>query len=273
MLKNRVVTAAVLIPLLVVALYTLSAWQLAGLFGFVILIGAWEWATLSGLVSRRHRVLYLVVVAICGVALRLFPGLLLPTMFVSLAWWLWVLYEITYYAGHSAHRSRSVPYKLVSGIFVVVPVWLALIYLYSADSQPPRVLLFLFVLVWVADTGAYVVGRAFGRTKLSPRISPGKSVEGLIGGLAGTGLLALLAGSLVWGYRGYELLAWILLCEVVAMFSVLGDLFESMAKRDVGVKDSGKLLPGHGGILDRTDSMTAAAPIFVLGWWLLEQMQ
>jgi phosphatidate cytidylyltransferase len=123
------------------------------------------------------------------------------------------------------------------------------------------------ILIWVADSGAYFVGRQWGKNKLAPRVSPGKTIEGLLGALA---------GGLIWGYAG---MVWfepksgwlfVALCFVTVLFSVLGDLVESLFKRNAGVKDSGQLLPGHGGVLDRLDSLTSAAPVFVLGLMLLE---
>jgi phosphatidate cytidylyltransferase len=146
--------------------------------------------------------------------------------------------------------------------------WIALVRLHAVPSGGPVLVLALLILVWLADSAAYFTGRAFGRHRLAPVVSPGKTVEGLAGAMAGAAAFgAALAGLGVVDSAG--LMVTIALCVVVAVLSVAGDLFESFAKRSAGQKDSGHLLPGHGGVLDRIDSLIAAAPVFVLGLLLL----
>ena len=146
----------------------------------------------------------------------------------------------------------------------MVSTWLALVVLHSRPDQGPHWVLFLLVLVWVADSGAFFAGRQFGRTKLAPKVSPGKTWEGVFGALIACALFAF-------GYarflelQGLALTGFILISLVTVLFSVAGDLLESLLKRQHGVKDSGTLIPGHGGILDRIDSLFAAAPIFLFG--------
>lgn len=123
----------------------------------------------------------------------------------------------------------------------------------------------LISLIWIADIGAYFVGRKWGKRKLAPTISPGKTVEGLLGGLTGVIVYASMIGHWVLGYSGWTWLLWVVLVLMTALFSVSGDLFESRLKRRVNVKDSGTILPGHGGVLDRIDSISAAAPVFFVG--------
>jgi phosphatidate cytidylyltransferase len=268
MLSHRVITAAILIPLLVTALFVLASWQLALVLGALIAVAAWEWGVLSGLRSAGPRLAYAGgLVAAGGVPVITSIGVV-PAMLAALAWWLWSVYELTRFAGSADTRARSLLHNLVAGVVVLVPAWFALVQLHADDPRSPAGLLYLLVLVWTADTAAYFTGRSIGRTPLSPRISPNKTVEGLAGGLAGCVGVALAAGWWIWGFRGDDLLAWVLLAAVVGLFSVLGDLYESLMKRAAGVKDSGHWLPGHGGILDRCDSLTAAAPVFLLGWWL-----
>jgi len=149
---------------------------------------------------------------------------------------------------------------------VLVPAWASLVVIHGVDPQGPRLLLFLMVLIWVADSFAYFAGRRWGRTKLAPVISPGKTREGVYGALAGA---VLCGGGLVWLMPQGNPLLLILFCLLIVLVSVVGDLFESLMKRQAGVKDSGSLLPGHGGMLDRIDSLTAAAPLFLLGLLLL----
>jgi phosphatidate cytidylyltransferase len=155
------------------------------------------------------------------------------------------------------------------GFVVLVPPLVAIYTLHAVDPQRPWLLLFGMVLVWVADSAAYFAGHFFGRTKLAPAISPGKTVEGVIGGLVAVALLAWLGNTFVWRYVGEQFFWWLALAGVAAIFSVAGDLLESKFKRAAGVKDSGNLLPGHGGVLDRIDATTAALPVFALGWLLL----
>jgi phosphatidate cytidylyltransferase len=130
-------------------------------------------------------------------------------------------------------------------------------------------LLFILVMVGVADTAAYAAGHAFGRTKLAPTVSPGKTVEGVLGGAVGVVLLSYFCGTMLWHFAGRQLAEWVGMTVLAGLVSVIGDLSESKLKRVAGVKDSGTLLPGHGGILDRIDAVTAAAPVFTWGWLLL----
>jgi len=157
--------------------------------------------------------------------------------------------------------------KMVIGFLVLIPAWVAMVGM-KAHPQGNLLIFMLFLLVWGADIGAYFTGKRFGRKKLIPQVSPGKTREGVLGGLAVCVLVAIgfaISSELSMGAT----LALLLLALVTGMVSVLGDLFESMFKRERGIKDSGRILPGHGGILDRIDSLTAAAPIFLLGqYWM-----
>ena len=150
------------------------------------------------------------------------------------------------------------PVAWICGALVIVPAWLALDILYL---QRPELLLFALLIVWVADMGAYFVGKGFGRVKLAPQISPGKTWEGVFGGVSAVMVLAVM------GSQAFEIEIAVIVpfCLAVAMISIVGDLTVSMFKRHSGVKDSGNLFPGHGGVLDRIDSVTAAAPLFALG--------
>ena len=262
MLKLRVLTALILVPLMVAALYFLPSSGVGLLLGVFVAAAAWEWAGMSGVTSALGRLAY--VGALTLLILMLVRAPIVPIVALSAIWWILALIElIVYRDGHSglAHRSS----KLISGIMILAPAWLASYHLHARDPRSPAALLFLFVLVWVADSAAYFAGKRWGRTKLAPHVSPGKSVEGVLGGVAAVLLLALIAGVWIWQFEGLALLGWLGLALATALFSVLGDLVESKAKRVAGVKDSGALLPGHGGVFDRIDAFTAAAPIFALG--------
>jgi phosphatidate cytidylyltransferase len=158
---------------------------------------------------------------------------------------------------------------LIAGVLTLVPAWAALGWLHLGDPGAPRLLLFVLLLTVAADTAAYFAGHAFGRTRLAPAISPGKTVEGVAGGVAGVVLLAYFYGTMVVDLHGSALALWLALAAASGLVSVLGDLNESKLKRIAGAKDSGTLLPGHGGVLDRIDALTAAAPTFAWGWLIL----
>lgn len=269
MLKQRIVTAIALIAPLLAALYLLPPIGIVVLFGVFIAAAAWEWGGLSGL-KRFARVGYVALVVVIG-AVAITAGLsdrnvVQIVLAIACAWWLWAMVELNRV---SSGLFFSTAGKLVVGILTMVPAWLALSVLHATDPRRPLLLLFVILAVAVADTAAYAAGHAFGRTKLAPSISPGKTVEGVVGGAVGVMLLAYICGTMVWNFEGRRLGAWVVLVTVAGLVSVIGDLSESKLKRVIGVKDSGKLLPGHGGVLDRIDALTAAAPVFAWGWLVL----
>jgi phosphatidate cytidylyltransferase len=262
-LRQRVLTAFLLGPLVLAAVLWIPTPGFAAALGLVTFGAAWEWGQLGGLQRRDHRVGYLALLGLLLLLLWLLPGSRTWVIGAGVLWWL-------IQAVHIA-RVREVPLEsgiqprdLGAGLLVLGAPWAALVELHGADAQGPALVLFLMVLVWTADSLAYFVGRRFGHTKLAPRVSPGKTREGVYGALAGAVLWGLIYG---WarslGLSGTLVAA--LLCGVTVAVSVVGDLYESLLKRRRGVKDSSHLLPGHGGMLDRVDSLTAAAPVFVLG--------
>jgi phosphatidate cytidylyltransferase len=269
MLKQRVLTALILIPVLVAVLFYFPPGWIVVLFGLFIAAAAWEWTTLSGIRWVFSRAAYVLCLLILGAA-AIYSVLQQPSpiaSFLSAAglWWLWALAELISRKDVNKGMFATTAGKVVGGFLVLIPPWVASVYLLEMDSERPRLLLFLLVLVWVADTAAYFAGSFFGRTKLAPRVSPGKTVEGVMGGVVAVVLLAWLCGTMIWKFEPELLVQWIGLAIVTALFSVVGDLTESRLKRIAGVKDSGSLFPGHGGVLDRIDALTAAVPIFLLG--------
>lgn len=268
-LLQRVITALVLAPLAVAAILLLPTPTFALALAVVILLGAWEWSALAGIESVAGRIAYMALVALLLVALWLIPSadwsaalLLLPGI-----WWWGVLVFLS--RVRRIERSTSVDAGLIPvGLLVLPGPWLAMVRLHETADHGPLLVLFLMVLIWVADSMAFFVGRAWGSKKLAPVLSPGKTREGVYGALAGAALCGVLLVRWL-DATTLQALSLVLLCAVTAVISVVGDLFESWLKRRRGVKDSGRLLPGHGGILDRIDSLTAAAPIFALGMlWL-----
>jgi len=263
----RLRTAAVLVAAVVTGVLILPTGALALVAGIVVLAGAWEWAVLAGWHRVRARLVY--VTATAGVLLLAGYGLRPPRALhlmlgAALAWWLVALaWVIAAQRGRAVPRPQGVRLGLV-GWLVLVPAWAALVGLHGPAPGGPFWVLSLLVIIWSADTVAYFAGRRWGRRRLADRVSPGKTWAGVGGALAAPLLLAALAVPAL-GLPGPQSVALAGLCALTAGFSIVGDLFESLVKRNAGVKDSGRMLPGHGGILDRIDSLTAAAPLFVFG--------
>jgi phosphatidate cytidylyltransferase len=271
MLMQRVLTAVALIPPVVAAVWFLPTVAIAAVLAVFFLIGAWEWSLLMRLSQQWLRLVYVTVVAISLAAmygLRDIPDLKFVTLSLAAIWWLLALvWIIRYPAGLGEADSRQA-LKAAIGLLLLAPAFLALVLLHARE-QGPQWILFLLILIWAADTGAYFSGRGFGKNKLAVRVSPGKTWEGAAGGLALSGLVAALAGHWLFGLEQVALMLFVLVCAGVVVFSIVGDLTESMFKRHAGVKDSGTLFPGHGGVLDRLDSLFAAAPLFLAGLILL----
>jgi phosphatidate cytidylyltransferase len=228
----------------------------------VVLFAALEWARLLGFSNGIQKTLWLLVFGVLLLLCWIFWSLfLLPIIVAGVVWWLFVILRLS----TCPAEPEPVWARMLAAFVTLVPAWAALVYLHQTDL---RLLVAVFLVVWLADTGAYFCGRSFGKRKLAPLISPGKTIEGLLGGIVSVVVLA--AATAGWTGAGSTcILAWIGICIAAALVSVAGDLWESKMKRIAGVKDSGTLLPGHGGVLDRIDSITAAAPVFVSGLYLI----
>ncbi|MFG6159063.1 phosphatidate cytidylyltransferase [Halomonas sp. 1390] len=260
MLRQRIITAAWLAPLALFGLFGLEGGGFGLFTAAIVLLGAWEWANLAGIAAPARRLWPVaglaVLIALCwssGAAGATWP------LWLGALGWLVNLYWVTGYPDRLA-QWQSTGMRLAMGLWVLLPTWVGFNVLRESGAVW---LLFVLLLVWGADIGAYFVGKAFGRRKLAPAVSPGKTREGVAGGLAVTAVLAIVFA--VWQGLGLASgLALLAATLVVALASVLGDLLESMLKRHRGIKDSSRLLPGHGGVLDRIDSLTAAVPLFAL---------
>jgi phosphatidate cytidylyltransferase len=262
MLKIRILTASLLGMALLFSLFTLPAPWTVVVFAAVFTLAAWEWAAFGALQSRAARLAYTAAIAALLALSWLWSGSgphLLLLLGLSCAWWAIAFLWLTLAPGR--HQSAL---ALICGIPVLVPAFIALARVQVAAhgfARGPEMVLWMLLLVFAADIGAFFAGRNLGRHQLAPRVSPAKTWEGAIGGLSAVALVALIGA---WHF-GLPVAAGVAFGCAVGVFSVLGDLTESMFKRSAGLKDSGSLLPGHGGILDRIDSVTAAAPLYALG--------
>lgn len=258
MLKQRVITAVVALVALGLVLFVLPPLAAKSVIALVILAGAWEWSAFLQSQSRSIRVVYVALIAVLMAAVNLvWEDGTQTILIIALGWWLIALVWTFLFP-------TPIPLALrwICGILVLIPLYASLVMLYEIG---PLLLLFALLIVWSADIGAYFIGKRFGKVKLAPKISPGKTWEGVMGGLAMVALLTVTRSFWV----DSNLAVLVPFCMAVACISIVGDLTVSMFKRTSGLKDSGSLFPGHGGVLDRIDSVAAAAPLFALGLpWL-----
>ncbi|MCU0977010.1 MAG: phosphatidate cytidylyltransferase [Steroidobacteraceae bacterium] len=264
MLWQRIVTALLLAAVLAVVLLVLPPGLAVAAFAVLVLAGAWEWAAFAGLGTAPARLAYVALVGVVAAGLWILGssgiGALTGILWVVLAWWVVAFLWLALAPG----RGNRVLAGL-GGVLALAPLWLGLARLYGSGELGYELVIFVLLLVAAADVGAYFAGRRFGRRKLAPRVSPNKTWEGFLGGLVAAGAVAVAGNA----WFGLPPAAFLPLCVAAILASVVGDLTESLFKRQAGLKDSGRLLPGHGGVLDRIDSLCAAVPVFTLGMaWL-----
>lgn len=258
MLRTRIITALILAPLAVAGIFLLPSNAFAVVFWCAAALGAWEWAGLMGL---RHPAARGAWVALYGAsALWLYAR---PDLYGVVLYGGWVVWGTALIAVLSYPRGAWMfrnPVSLgLQGFVIMLGAWLSLVVIQQREDGPLW-LLWLFLLVWGADIGAYFAGRAFGRHKLAPQVSPGKTWEGVLGGISLAGIAC--GGILLAWQPGPE--AMLLGMFALIFVSVVGDLLVSVAKRATGVKDTGTLLPGHGGVMDRIDSIVAVLPFLAV---------
>ncbi|HEX7368916.1 MAG TPA: phosphatidate cytidylyltransferase [Rhodanobacteraceae bacterium] len=275
MLKQRVITAIVLAPLILALIFFTKASVFATLLGLVFLLGMWEWTRMAGVRGYPLRAACMLGYAIAFALLWHVcktPWWWLPVL-AGFVWWLLAFAWLTRYRFAATPTRGHAAIKVLAGLLVVAPAWCALVVMHGDMAAPytghgPWWVLFFALIVVAADIGAYTAGRRWGHVKLAPTISPGKTREGVYGALVCSAIVGLVGGWLL--HVAATLLPLIVvLALLTVLFSIVGDLFESLIKRHAGVKDSGALFPGHGGVFDRMDSIVAALPVFVLGKFLL----
>jgi phosphatidate cytidylyltransferase len=288
LLKQRIITALILAPAAILAIFYLPLSYFAALIMAVVGIGAWEWGPLMGFTCKIKRIGFVAAtVILIGVIWAFLPPsdlwlnskelhtYAVSILWIAVAWWLLSAFLMISYPNSSGFWSKYSAIRGMFGWLTLIPTWVAFMVIRANDYQTDsyhgaQLLMFLFLMVWSADIGAYFVGKAICKNKLMPNVSPGKTFEGFLGGVVfACVLVAIAAYSLNW--TNEQVITALLVTSLITTVSVLGDLSESMFKRQSGVKDSGSILPGHGGILDRIDSLTATAPVFALcymsfGW-------
>ena len=279
MLKQRVITALILAPLMIGGIFFLPLESFAYFIGVIAAIGAWEWANIAGYTKPVGRFAYAAAVFISlfitARILDQYEELKIYFLAMGALWWLLAFFLVRQYPnGTSIWNAR--PIRALLGLCVLIPMWVGFMTL-KVQEYSSLLIVYVMLIVWGADTGAYFAGKTWGKAKLAPNVSPGKSWAGFWGGVVTTLIIALVYGVCInhWirPLDNMDVLILASITVITTVISVLGDLVESMMKRHRGIKDSSQLLPGHGGVLDRIDSMAAAVPIFaffmlLFGWKL-----
>jgi phosphatidate cytidylyltransferase len=273
-LKQRIITGLILAPLVLCGVFLLEPVYFSWFFAFILAIAGWEWANLSSLTTQVMRVTYAMLVA--TLLFTVLPSISVSwVLTISVMWWIIATLLVMTYPASSKYWKQ--PWiTAILGLVVLLPMWKALVFIREAQFVPIEsfnpllLILYILLLVWAADVGAYFTGKAWGKSKLAPNVSPGKSWAGAWGGVTAAIILGVIASywmdlSLVMSIQ------FLVITALTAVVSIIGDLTESMFKRTRGIKDSSALLPGHGGVLDRIDSLLAAIPVFVfllmsIGW-------
>lgn len=255
-MKQRIITGIVLGLLVVLAIFCLNNTVFNISVAMILLLAAWEYSAMTNAKHTLSRLLYLVITAML---LTISQYFIFTILMLSAVFWLFGC-ALIYYCSRPGFKSISAHWRYVMGFFVIVPFWMAVSILHNSQ---PLLLLVVLLTVTCADSGAYFIGRKYGKHQLAAQISPKKTIEGLFGGILIGGSAGIVSSLFVDANIMQHILL-VALIFVIIMIALLGDLIESIIKRTCGIKDSGALLPGHGGILDRLDSILASAPCFAL---------
>ena len=283
MLKQRIITAIILALIFITATVFLSSFSYSLFVTIIVLAASWEWCGFIGLAKQVAKVSYLATLGSMIIALYFFLGIVPESLVINsyragiilglgILFWVLTFFMLKDYPSNSDRWNNKSKIALM-GLMALIPTWVGIVQIKYLNPQG-FLLLGMVVMVAAADIGAYFVGKRIGKNRLAPSLSPNKTWEGVLGGFAACLLVGIL---LIWLLHSYlitlsnvQILILVLLSLVVTLFDVIGDLLESMLKRNRDLKDSGKILPGHGGILDRVDGLLAVTPIFVLTFLIIE---
>jgi phosphatidate cytidylyltransferase len=270
MLLQRTLTALLLAPLVILLILLAPTGVFAAIVAIAFLAAMWEWTRLSGLNSMPAQVALLAITAALFALCWLVRGQVWWPVLIGagVSWWIVSGQWLRHFAFAAAPTRENRLIKLGAGFLVIVPAWVAVVTIHGSSDRGHWWTLLALLIVWAADIGAYFSGRQFGRRKLAPTISPGKTWAGVYGAFVAGAIVAGVGGSLL-GVSGGKLIGLLLIAVLTVVASIVGDLLESLMKRHAAVKDSGSLFPGHGGLLDRLDSVFAALPVFAAGMLLL----
>ena len=278
MLLKRIITASVLASLIALAVFKLPMEYFSLVIGLITLLAAWEWSNLAGVISPLKRAIFLLalILPMLGIQfwtqileliaqtvdwpdVRDYSGILEWLVIPPVLFWILVMILIRNTPTGVLNLQLKTRYKVLIGWFILLSAWMFLSRLRAFYGT--EMTMYFLILIWTADISAYFAGKKWGTTKLAPEISPGKTVAGMYGALI-SGLVCAIVLSLIYGFNLMIASDFVLLSVLTVLISIYGDLFVSVVKRQRGVKDSGSLLPGHGGVLDRIDSLIAAIPFF-----------
>lgn len=263
-LSSRISTGLILAAVIVTLVVFIDPFTFSIVVGLFAALGGWEWCRLRNVKFEIfHDSLFIALIAV-GIPLLSRATAVIPWILaLSIVWWLWCLIHVSVSANSSSIKGWQV--RSWKGVFVLMPAGVAICAVNDISPDAHWYTISCLVLIWASDTCAYFIGKKFGKRALACSISPSKTIEGLLAGIFGAVFVSVFMFFTSGGIIDIPLYYWIALCFLTAIFSVIGDLTESAFKRDAGVKDSGKFLPGHGGVLDRIDSSVASFPIFVSG--------
>ena len=267
MIKQRLITAAILIPFVLLGILLLETKTLEWFIAIITVLAAWEWFGIIGVHDVIKRLIWVSGLCLLSTISIQYLSIGFIVSITSIIWLLAAAVLIKYgndgLPNHLTTLFRQPGFGIASAVILLASFWIAVISLHGSQMGPQQIV-YILVSVWLADTGGYFVGKKWGKKALAKAVSPNKTWEGVWGALTFTTIWAIVAFEIGLG-GSLSLQTWLLLTLTSVAMSIVGDLFESLFKRSHNIKDSGNLLPGHGGVLDRIDSLIAAVPIFVAG--------